>query len=72
MSYAIPVAILLIRGRNIVSNNPPIFYLGHTVGYVMNWIAVLFVFITSIVRALATNEICLEHSCTLDAKTAFR
>jgi hypothetical protein len=53
MSYAIPVAILLLRGRvEVTKSSPtggrPVFYLGHTTGYVMNVIAVLFVFVTSI------------------------
>ena len=48
LSYAIPVAVLLIRGRELVRSSHPIFYLGHRKGYVMNWISVLFVFATSI------------------------
>ncbi|KAK5047323.1 hypothetical protein LTR84_006845 [Exophiala bonariae] len=48
LSYAIPVALLLIRGRQLVSTSRPVFYLGHKKGYILNWVAVLFVFVTSI------------------------
>lgn len=54
MSYAIPVSILLLRGRKLISKNPPVFYLGHVVGYLVNWISVLFVFITSFVSDFPT------------------
>lgn len=48
LSYAVPVAFLLIRGRQVVRISRPVFYLGHMTGYIMNWISVLFVFATSI------------------------
>ncbi|KAF9875142.1 amino acid permease [Colletotrichum karsti] len=49
LSYALPVMILLVRGRHLVSANPPEFYLGKGVlGYAMNWISVLFVLVTSV------------------------
>ena len=48
MSYAIPVLILLIRGRQLVVESRPVFYLGHTTGYIMNGTAVFFVFVTSV------------------------
>ncbi|KEF58804.1 uncharacterized protein A1O9_03647 [Exophiala aquamarina CBS 119918] len=48
LSYAVPVAFLLVRGRKVVSSSRPVFYLGHRTGYIMNWVSVLFVFVTSI------------------------
>lgn len=48
LSYAIPVALLLIRGRQVVSTSRPVFYLGHTTGYIVNWVSVLFVAVTSV------------------------
>ncbi|KIX04840.1 uncharacterized protein Z518_05711 [Rhinocladiella mackenziei CBS 650.93] len=44
MSYAIPVTILLLCGRKLVNKNRPVFFLGHIVGYVVNWTSVLFFF----------------------------
>lgn len=50
LSYAAPVAILLIRGRNLITENPPEFTLGKGIlGYVVNWVSVLFVAVTSVV-----------------------
>ncbi|KAH7161493.1 amino acid permease [Dactylonectria macrodidyma] len=48
LSYAAPIIILLIRGRSIVLDNPPEFCLGKTLGYVMNYTAVIFVLVTSV------------------------
>ncbi|GJD01372.1 amino acid permease [Colletotrichum higginsianum] len=44
-----PVMILLVRGRQMVTANPPEFTLGRGLfGYVVNWTSVLFVLVTSI------------------------
>ncbi|KAF4781243.1 amino acid permease [Colletotrichum scovillei] len=49
LSYAMPVMILLIRGRKLVTDNPPVFSLGGGfMGYLTNWTSVLFVIVTSI------------------------
>ncbi|KAL0937196.1 choline transport protein (amino acid permease) [Colletotrichum truncatum] len=49
LSYALPVMILLVRGRRLLSANPPEFSLGQGIlGYVTNWVAVLFVLVTSV------------------------
>jgi len=48
LSFAVLVAFLLIRGRQLVGNSPPVFFLGHATVYIINWIAVFFVFFTSI------------------------
>ncbi|KAL4726880.1 hypothetical protein ACLX1H_005772 [Fusarium chlamydosporum] len=48
LSYAAPVLILLIRGRKLVLAAPPEFSLGHALGYTVNYIAVIFVLVTSI------------------------
>jgi choline transport protein len=49
LSYAAPVLILLIRGRQLVLAEPPEFSLGHMFGYTVNYIAVIFVLVTSVV-----------------------
>ncbi|WYZ36003.1 hypothetical protein EsH8_X_000650 [Colletotrichum jinshuiense] len=49
LSYALPVMILLVRGRKLVTDNPPVFTLGRGIlGYVTNWVSVLFVLVTSV------------------------
>ncbi|KAK1573526.1 amino acid permease [Colletotrichum navitas] len=49
LSYALPVMILLVRGRQLVTANPPVFTLGRGLfGYVVNWTSVLFVLVTSV------------------------
>lgn len=48
LSYAAPIMILLIRGRDLVLDNPPEFCLGKVWGYVMNYTAVIFVIVTSV------------------------
>ncbi|KAJ0382418.1 hypothetical protein COL922a_012610 [Colletotrichum nupharicola] len=49
LSYALPVMILLVRGRHVVAASPPEFYLGKGLfGYATNWISVLFVLVTSV------------------------
>ncbi|EXF84945.1 amino acid permease [Colletotrichum fioriniae PJ7] len=49
LSYAMPVMILLIRGRKLVTDNPPVFSLGGGImGYLTNWTSVLFVIVTSV------------------------
>ncbi|KAF4946103.1 hypothetical protein FSARC_14273 [Fusarium sarcochroum] len=48
LSYAAPVVILLVRGRQLVLADPPEFSLGHTLGYIANYTAVIFVLVTSV------------------------
>jgi type IV secretory pathway VirB2 component (pilin) len=48
LSYAAPVLILLIRGRSLVLDSPPEFSLGRIPGYITNYIAVIFVLVTSV------------------------
>lgn len=52
LSYAAPIMILLIRGRDLVLDNPPEFCLGKVWGYVMNYTAVIFVIVTSVVSPI--------------------
>lgn len=48
-SYAGPIIILLVRGRNTVILEKPDFPLGRVGGYVLNYIAVIYVVVTSAV-----------------------
>ncbi|KIW46489.1 uncharacterized protein PV06_02158 [Exophiala oligosperma] len=48
VSYAAPVLVFLVRGRSAVADLTPDFSLGHRYGFVINLIAVVFVFVTSI------------------------
>ncbi|KAG5662434.1 hypothetical protein KAF25_004852 [Fusarium avenaceum] len=48
LSYAAPVLILLIRGRSLVLESPPVFSLGRIPGYITNYVAVIFVLVTSV------------------------
>ncbi|KAH7178592.1 amino acid permease [Fusarium sp. MPI-SDFR-AT-0072] len=48
LSYAAPVLILLIRGRQMVLSQPPEFSLGRVKGYIANYTAVIFVAVTSV------------------------
>ncbi|OLN90181.1 Choline transport protein 8 [Colletotrichum chlorophyti] len=49
LSYAVPIMILLVRGRQVVFSNPPEFFLGRGIlGYVTNYVSVIFVVVTSI------------------------
>ncbi|KAF5562069.1 HNM1-choline permease [Fusarium phyllophilum] len=48
LSYAAPVLILLIRGRQMVLSQPPEFSLGRVKGYIANYTAVIFVVVTSV------------------------
>ncbi|KPM45643.1 hypothetical protein AK830_g914 [Neonectria ditissima] len=48
LSYAAPIIILLVRGRSLVLADPPEFSLGNSLGYVMNYTAVIFVLVTSV------------------------
>jgi hypothetical protein len=52
LSYAAPVMILLVRGRQLVLANPPAFSLGKRLGYVTNYTAVIFVLVTSVVSSI--------------------
>jgi choline transport protein len=52
LSYAAPIVILLIRGRKTIFTKTPDFNLGQGIfGYVVNYTAVLFVLVTSIVSS---------------------
>jgi hypothetical protein len=48
-SYAGPILILLIRGRKTITEQRPDFPLGRVGGYVANWVAVVYVGVTSAV-----------------------
>ncbi|KAH6897454.1 amino acid permease [Thelonectria olida] len=48
LSYAAPIMILLVRGRQLVLANPPAFSLGKRLGYFTNYTAVIFVVVTSV------------------------
>jgi choline transport protein len=48
-SYAGPILILLIRGRKTITDERPDFPLGRVGGHVANWIAVVYVGVTSVV-----------------------
>lgn len=52
VSYAAPVLVFLVRGRSAVADLTPDFSLGHRYGFVINLIAVVFVFVTSIVSKI--------------------
>lgn len=47
-SYAAPILILLIRGRRIISEDKPDFFMGHWAGLIVNVIAVVYVGVTSV------------------------
>lgn len=47
-SYAAPILILLLRGRHIIAQDKPDFYMGRIPGYAVNVIAVLYVGVTSV------------------------
>lgn len=49
-SYAGPIIILLVRGRKVITADKPDFPLGHIRGYLINWVAVIFIVVTSVVR----------------------
>jgi choline transport protein len=49
-SYAGPILILLIRGRETIAEQRPDFPLGRVGGYVANSVAVVYVGVTSVVR----------------------
>lgn len=53
VSYALPVIVLIVRGRAILEpyqNGEVFFKLGAKTGSVVNWVAAIFVVVTSIVR----------------------
>lgn len=56
-SYAGPVMIVLIRGRQIVLNNRPDFSMGYLGGLAANWVSVLFVVFITIVRLAANQDL---------------
>jgi choline transport protein len=51
-SYAGPIIILLVRGRDTIILKRPDFPLGRTGGYMLNYIAVIYVVVTSAVCTL--------------------
>jgi choline transport protein len=63
LSYAAPILILLIRGRKTILTKAPDFSLGSGVfGYIVNWVSVLFVLVTSIFY-------CFPPAIPVDAST---
>lgn len=48
-SYAAPIIILLFRGRSLIAKEKRDFRLGHWCGYIINYAAVIFVAVTSVV-----------------------
>ncbi|KAK0391460.1 hypothetical protein NLU13_0961 [Sarocladium strictum] len=63
LSYAAPVAILLIRGRSVILTQTPDFSLGNGIlGYIVNYTAVLFVLVTSVFY-------CFPPAIPVDAST---
>jgi choline transport protein len=51
-SYAGPIIILLVRGRDTIMLKRPEFPLGRVGGYVLNYVAVIYVVVTSAVSDL--------------------
>jgi choline transport protein len=47
-SYAAPVLLLLIRGRSLISQDKPDFFMGHWTGLAVNVVAVIYVAVTSV------------------------
>lgn len=70
LSYAAPVAILLIRGRRLVLDNPPDFSLGRIKGYIINYISVIFVAVTSVVSRFACAST-VSHRLAANADKPF-
>lgn len=62
LSYAAPVLILLVRGRSLVLDSPPEFSLGRIPGYITNYIAVIFVLVTSVVSSATPKTQKWEHT----------
>jgi choline transport protein len=54
-SYAGPIMILLVRGRNTITLKRPDFPLGRVGGYLFNYIAVVYVVVTSAVCSLSVS-----------------
>jgi hypothetical protein len=54
-SYAGPIIILLVRGRDTVMLKRPDFPLGRVGGYVLNYVAVIYVVVTSAVCNLLVS-----------------
>lgn len=49
-SYAGPIIILLVRGRNTIMLERPDFPLGRIGGYILNYVSVIYVIVTSAVH----------------------
>lgn len=58
-SYAGPIIILLVRGRNAIMLERPDFPLGRVGGYILNYVSVIYVIVTS-----AVNDILLPEPCS--------
>lgn len=56
-SYAGPVIILLVRGRDTIMLESPDFPLGRVGGYLLNYTAVIYVVVTSAVRDVAPQAL---------------
>lgn len=52
-SYAGPIIILLVRGRDVIVRERRDFPLGRISGYLINWTAVVFIVVTSAVCSLS-------------------
>lgn len=52
-SYAGPIIILLVRGRSTIMSERPDFPLGRIWGYVLNYISVIYIVVTSAVRVVS-------------------
>jgi choline transport protein len=67
-SYAGPNIILLVRGRETIVIKRPDFPLGRIGGYLLNYIAVIYVVVTSAVSGLRCHTL---HKCLLTALRSF-
>lgn len=57
-SYAGPIIILLVRGRNTIMLERPDFPLGRVGGYILNYVSVIYVIVTSAVNDILSPEPC--------------
>ena len=55
-SYAGPIIILLVRGRNTIMLERPDFPLGRVGGYILNYVSVIYVIVTSAVNDILSPE----------------
>ena len=61
-SYAGPIIILLVRGRDTIMLERPDFPLGRIGGYLLNYVSVIYVIVTSAVRNFLLPTIWLRMS----------